>query len=214
MKVIDLSREISPASRVFPGSPLPSFLTWSKLDTHGYDSEVMFLSTHTGTHMDSPCHFVLSGKSIDQIDIKRFFSDHAVLLIIEKKGNELITRQDIIDCKVKIEENYTIIFETGWERHYSNSDYFIANPGLADDASQFLSDKKVNAVAIDGPSIDVGTDFNFTSHKILLSNDILVIENLCSLEKLRLHERFIFIVTPLKLVGSTGSPVRAIGIVE
>jgi kynurenine formamidase len=50
MKVVDLPLEISPNIRVFPGSPKPSFIRWSKFDIHGYDSEVMFLSTHTGTH--------------------------------------------------------------------------------------------------------------------------------------------------------------------
>jgi kynurenine formamidase len=40
------------------------------------------------------------------------------------------------------------------------NDYVIANPGLAADASKFLVENKVNSVAIDSPSIDVGTDNN------------------------------------------------------
>jgi arylformamidase len=67
MKVIDLTRDISPGIKIFPGSPQPAFIRWSKFDTHGYQSEVMFLSTHTGTHKDAPCHFTLNDKSIDQM---------------------------------------------------------------------------------------------------------------------------------------------------
>jgi kynurenine formamidase len=49
---------------------------------------------------------------------------------------------------------------------------------------------------------------------ILYPIDVLVIENLCNLEKVSNQQRFTFIVTPLKLVGATGSPIRAIGIIE
>jgi arylformamidase len=220
MTVVDLTRGISPDIKVFPGSPQPAFVRWSKFDTHGYDSEVMFLSTHTGTHMDAPCHFTLDGKSIDQIDVERFICKDALLLKIRKKRNELITRHDIIDCGVSIKKNDSIVFHTGWEKQYykkdnkKTGDYVMANPGLRADASGFLVDCKVNAVAIDSPSIDAGTTNNFISHKILLSNDVLVIENLCNLEKLSGARRFTLIVTPLKLVRATGSPIRAIGIVD
>jgi kynurenine formamidase len=40
---------------------------------------------------------------------------------------------------------------------------------------------------------------------------ILIIENLCNLEKIN-RNRFTLVAIPLKLIGSTGSPVRAIGI--
>jgi arylformamidase len=85
------------------------------------------------------------------------------------------------------------------------------NPGLSTDAAEYLVEKKVNAVAIDGPSIDPGIDASFKAHKILLSNDILIIENLCNLEKFNTG-RFTLIITPLKLISASGSPVRAIGI--
>lgn len=73
--------------------------------------------------------------------------------------------------------------------------------------------KRVNAVAIDGPNIDRGDNREFIAHKILLSNNILVIENLCNLFKFN-DQRFTLLVTPLKLVGASGSPIRAIGIEE
>ena len=76
-----------------------------------------------------------------------------------------------------------------------------------------MVEKKINAVAIDCPSIDIGTDSGFIAHKILLSNQILVIENLCNLYRVN-NEKFTLLITPLKLVGASGSPIRAIGIEE
>ena len=215
MKVIDLTLGISSIIKVFPGSPQPSFIKWSKFDIHGYDSEVMFLSTHTGTHMDAPSHFISGTATIDEIKVNRFVCNNALLLKIEKESNQTINRNDIIGGEKydgeEIKENDTIVFFTGWERQIQKDNYISDNPGLSTDAAKYLAEKKVNAVAIDGPSIDPGIENSFKAHKILLSNDILIIENLCNLEKFN-SRRFTLIITPLKLIGVSGSPVRAIGI--
>jgi kynurenine formamidase len=94
------------------------------------------------------------------------------------------------------------------------NDHVMSNPGLGEDATQFLVDRRVNAVAIDTPSIDTGNNSRLTSHKQLLSNDILVIENLCNLERIETGVSFTFVFSPLKLRGATGSPLRAIAILE
>ena len=47
-----------------------------------------------------------------------------------------------------------------------------------------------------------------------LSNDIPIIENLCNLEELSSTKSFTLIVNPLKLVGASGSPVRAIAVMS
>jgi arylformamidase len=214
MKVLDLTLGISSTIKVFPGSPQPSFIKWSKFDIHGYDSEVMFLSTHTGTHIDAPSHFISGADNINQVEINRFVCKNTLLLKMEKESNQMITRNDIIESGSNIYEKDTIIFFTGWEKHYEkDNNYMSDNPGLSGDAAKYLVEKKVNAIAIDGPSIDIGVDNNFTAHKIFLSNDTLIIENLCNLEKLN-NQRLTLIVTPLKLIGASGSPVRAIGIEE
>jgi kynurenine formamidase len=202
--------EIAPSMRVFPGSPQPSFIVWSKFEIHGYSSEVMFLSTHTGTHIDAPSHFIPDSRTIDRIKVSRFVS-RSILIKIPKKADQQITLNDIINCKIS--PNDTVVFATGWEKRFKNDNYMINNPGLSLDAAEYLVSNRVNAVAIDGPSIDRGVDNNFDIHSTLLSNDIPIIENLCSLEKLSSVKSFTLIVNPLKLVGASGSPVRALALV-
>lgn len=202
--------EICPSMRVFPGSPQPSFIEWSKFEIHGYSSEVMFLSTHTGTHIDAPSHFIPDSRTIDKIKVSRFVS-RSILIKIPKKANQQITLNDIINCKINA--NDTVVFATGWEKRFKNDNYMINNPGLSLDAAEYLVSNRVNAVAIDGPSIDRGVDNNFNIHSALLSNDIPIIENLCNLEELSSVKSFTLIVNPLKLVGASGSPVRAIALV-
>jgi len=202
--------EICPSMRVFPGSPQPSFIEWSKFEIHGYSSEVMFLSTHTGTHIDAPSHFIPDSRTIDKIKVSRFVS-RSILIKIPKKADQQITLNDIINCKINA--NDTVVFATGWEKRFKNYNYMINNPGLSLDAAEYLVSNRVNAVAIDGPSIDRGVDNNFNIHSALLSNDIPIIENLCNLEELSSVKSFTLIVNPLKLVGASGSPVRAIALV-
>jgi len=127
----------------------------------------------------------------------------------------MITSHDIIrNSKYEIKEKDTVVFSTGWEKQIKEKDnYMKNNPGLSKDAAEYLVEKKVNAVAIDCPSIDIGTDSGFIAHKMLLSNQILVIENLCNLYRFN-NEKFTLLITPLKFVGASGSPIRAIGIEE
>jgi len=202
--------EIVPSMRVFPGSPQPSFIEWSKFEIHGYSSEMMFLSTHTDTHIDAPSHFIPDSRTIDKIKVSRFVS-RSILIKIPKKADQQITLNDIINCKINA--NDTVVFATGWEKRFKNYNYMINNPGLSLDAAEYLVSNRVNAVAIDGPSIDRGVDNNFNIHSALLSNDIPIIENLCNLEQLSSVKSFTLIVNPLKLVGASGSPVRAIALV-
>ena len=210
--ILDLTREISTDTKVFPGSPLPKFITWNKMEIHNYHSEVVFMSTHTGTHMDAPSHFVTGVSSIDQIPINRFIS-RAILVKISKTSDELITAGEIEASKIKILEGNSVVFSTSWENEVDNDYYFNHSPGLSEDAAEYLIDKRVNAVCIDSPSIDRGSDINFPVHKLLLSKDILIVENLCNLSKID-NQNFTLIMMPLKLSGASGSPIRAIAISE
>lgn len=209
-KVIDLTMSISPTTKVFPGSPQPTFVAWSRFDVHGYDSEVVHMSTHTGTHMDAPSHFAPGRQAIDGIPAPRLVSQ-AVLVRAPKKANQLI---EVGDVSEEIGQGDTVVFATGWERQYRKRYYMTKNPGLSSKAAEYLARKRVNAVAIDGPSIDAGFDGKFTAHNVLLPAGVLVVENLCNLDKLKRIKRFTLVVAPLKLVGASGSPVRALALLS
>lgn len=210
-RIIDLTLKIDANTRVFPGSPTPSLIDWSRIDIHGYDSEVAFLSTHTGTHMDAPSHFITNAPSIDKIDVNRFICSAVLVRTNKKRPDELIQVDEIVECSHEIATGDTVVFATAWEDEICNEHYFTHNPGLSAEAAKFLLKKGINSVAIDSPSIDAGNDHDFTSHKILLSHGILIVENLCNLSHLK-HSKFTLAVAPLKFSGATGSPVRALAI--
>ncbi len=227
MRVIDLTMRITPSIKVFPGSPQPCFVPWARFDQQGYDSEAMFMSTHTGTHVDAPSHFKPGLASIDMITANRLVSP-AVLIRVRKKANQLIEQQDLGD---QVKEGDAVVIATGWEKRSSNRNYMSQNPGLSEQAAKYLARKKVNAIAIDSPSIDAGADTKFSAHNILLQSNIIVVENLCNLDRITnsngkskamkstrtttanisntsTASTFVLIISPLKLRGATGSPAR------
>ena len=215
MKIIDLTLTVSDEIPTFPGSPQPSFIPWENVKEDGYNLELLFLSTHTGTHMDAPYHFLEKGAKIHEISLKKLVSE-AVLIKSKKTGGESITKIDIQKFEKKhgkIASFSSVIFYTGWQRNLQKKYYFTKNPGLSVSAAKYLASKKINLVGIDSPSIDLGKDSKFSVHQIFAKKGILIVENLANLEKIK-SSKFHLVVLPLKLKNATGSPVRAIAFVE
>ena len=213
MKPIDLTLTISESIPSFPGSPKPQFISWSNLKDDGYNLELVFLSSHTGTHIDAPYHFTKNGLKINEIPLDRLVGN-AILIKLKKTKNKAITKSDITSFEKdfgKIPNNSSVFFYTGWQKNLKNKNYFTENPGLDTSAAKYLSAKKINLVGIDSPSIDLGNDESFNVHQILSKNNILIVENLANLNKIKSNE-FEFTILPLKLKNATGSPVRAIAL--
>lgn len=213
MKVIDLTQTIRYNMHTFESYPKPLTIPWARMDIHGYESELIFMSSHTGTHMDAPYHFFPKGKKINEIAVETFVAD-ALLFKLRKRAKEYITKDDIVNFekKARIHKSDAIVFSTGWEDHANKNDYLTSNPGLSKDAAEYLVDKKVSIVGIDSANIDHPSADDFAAHNILLPKGVLIVENLCNLNAIK-KRRFKLVVLPLKIEGATGSPVRAIALI-
>jgi len=213
VKPIDLSLTISKSIPSFPGSPTPQFIDWSNLKEDGYNLELLFLSSHTGTHLDAPYHFVKNGLKIHQIPLKRLIGK-GIVIKFKKSKNTLITKSDITQFEKKngkIPNHSSIFLYTGWQKNLKKQNYFTENPGLDISSANYLASKKINLVGIDSPSIDLGKDEFYSVHHILSKNNILIVENLANINKIKSKE-FTFTILPLKLKDATGSPVRAVAL--
>ena len=215
MKVIDLTLTVSNKIPTFPGSPQPNFIPWDNIKEDGYNLEVLFLSSHTGTHMDAPYHFLKKGAKIHEISLEKLVSE-AALIQSRKSGSQSITKADIQKFEKKhgkIENFSSVIFYTGWQKNLQKKYYFTKNPGLSVSAAKYLATKKISLVGIDSPSIDLGKDSKFSVHQIFAKKGILIVENLANLDKIK-TPTFHLVVLPLKLKNATGSPVRAIAFID
>ena len=216
MVKIDLSRTIKPGMWVFPAYIAPVVCEWTRHELHGFRSNLLMLIEHTGTHVDSPAHFIEEGHFIDEVSLDRFCGRAIVLdLCHAVADNKAFTVDEIEKSILKTKaaaDEAIVILRTGWEDKWSTDDY-QRNPGLSKEAAEYIVRRKVKAVGIDAPSIDPGDSKEFPAHVTLLRDRIVIYENLKNLESVGEAE-FTFVGLPLRIEKGSASPVRAIAIVK
>lgn len=136
-----------------------------------------------------------------------------------------ITVEDLAACcarqGVEITAGDVLLVYTGNEHRWNNTERYLAGPGVAGAASRWCADRGVVAVGADTMAWDVIGLFDDELGCTLPAHVILLAERgIYIMENLRLGElaaaqawRFMFVCTPLKFVGATGSPIRPIAIV-
>jgi len=145
------------------------------------------LPTHVGTHIDSPHQFIKNGMKLEQFPLERFIG-RGVVLHTSKQENEPIRLSDIKQNVVKIFEGDIVFFYTGWAKKYGTEKY-THHPYLSTDVVYWLIEKKAKLVGVDTPTIEKPYNmrekgFNYPLHRLLLSNNILIIEGLGDMEML------------------------------
>ncbi len=175
MAIVDLSVLINEATPVYPGDPATKIQPAGNIKKDGYLDHYVSIGTHVGTHVDAPAHMIEGGKTLNYIPIDKFCG-RGVMIHIDKEF-DLDTVQ-----KTDIREGDIILFHTGMSKVYHSPEYFDSYPAITEAVAKYLIQKKVNMVGVDMCSVDHEP---FPVHKLLLSNDILIIENLVGLEGLR-----------------------------
>ncbi|MCD6324423.1 MAG: hypothetical protein J7L55_04885, partial [Desulfurococcales archaeon] len=67
----------------------------------------------------------------------------------------------------------------------------------------------IKGVGLDSPSPD---RHPYPAHRVLLPSGVAIFENLMNVDKV-VGKKFLFIGLPLKLVGATASPIRAVAVI-
>jgi kynurenine formamidase len=139
-----------------------------------------------------------------------------------------ITTDDLDACVDRqgtpVREGDVVLVRSGWGRHWDEGAAFVGRdsgvPGVAEAGAKWLAATGVRAAGADTIAFEhlpAGKGHAvLPAHRVLLvEHGIHIIETL-DLEGLAaaaVHE-FLFVLSPLKLVGATGSPVRPLAIVS
>ena len=212
MKLIDLSHILNENITVYPDTVSPEFEVSNKVEIDGFTEIKMTIASHTGTHIDSPCHILQNAKSIDQFSIDKFVGTAIVIPCPER---EEITLEYLQTHEDKIAQVDFILFFTGWQYKWKTNDYFSDSPIPTREAAKWLTKFRLKGIGIDSFSVDkiisaeTVTSENLPNHHILLGKEILLIESLANLDKLP-NSVFSFQCLPLNVENADGSPVRAI----
>ena len=161
------------------------------------------ISSHTGTHIDAPYHFFMSGQTVDQIPPESLIGKARVILI----RNEKIITKDIIK-KLDLSGVERLLFKTDHSYLRDRYSRFRSNYIHLDiEAADYLASQGIKMVGIDSFSVENFESKDFLCHKVLLGAGVLILEML-NLREVEPGD-YELICLPLKISKGDGSPVRA-----
>src|SRR5512133_1256424 len=178
MKILDLTQLICHAMPVYPGTEPPVITDATTIDKDGFAEKLLSFFSHTGTHIDAPAH-ILKGKfTLDQFSADKFIGK-GIVIDATNCSSGIIERDFLEKHSREIGTGDFILFKTGWDRLWGTDSYFSGFPTLSLDSAKWLCDFKIKGVGFDCISADRVDATDLPNHKILLNNDLIIIENLC-----------------------------------
>lgn len=212
MNIIDLTHLISTDMPVYPGTEKPKLTPATTIEKDGFRETLLTMFSHTGTHMDTPGHLLPDAAMLDELSADSFIGSALVIDCRELGEGDTVPLSRITDYGEAAEKAEFLLFNFGWDKYWNDEKYFGNYPYLGDDAVDYIIAHKKKGVGLDVIGIDPISDAALTIHKKLFrSGNIVVIENLCNLDKIG-EGLFTFTALPLKYENSDGAPVRAIAI--
>jgi len=202
MEIIDISLSIQKDMILYPGDS--EFQLTKVLDMTNTGDEVNLskieMSVHTGTHVESPLHFIEDGKTINDLSLSNFYGHCKVIDLTGLNYNNKITKIQLKDKG--IDSGIIVLIKTKNSLLYQDKfreDYI----SLAKDGVKHLVEIGIKAIGIDYLSIG-----DSEIHQMLLSEGIVVYEGLNLAHVV--PGNYIFVGFPLKIVDSEASPTRAV----
>jgi len=200
MKIIDLTHTFTETMPVFPGDELPRL----KENIDSENNIVHFdiqTGMHIGTHMDGPLHMIPGGRKLSEISVDRFVANGHV---IDARGQKEIG-VDLLEGK-EIAEGDCVLIYTGFDQKFREPVFYTDHPDLTEGFAQKLVDLKIKFVGMDAPSPDKAP---YKIHRILLKEEILIIEGMNNLSQLLFEDKFEVVALPAKFEAEA-APVRVI----
>lgn len=206
MKLYDVSLPISNDLPVWPGdSPILLTTTMSISKGDKCNLTKMEMGTHTGTHIDAPSHFIHNGATVDSIPIEILIGP---CFVIELGSKAFIGKDDFQNHN--LDGHSRILIKTRnserWAKNIASFDTNYVSLGIH--AAQYLIERNIRLIGIDYLSIEAFQSDGSPVHKLLLKNNVTILEGL-NLSGVNAGA-YELICMPLNLQGCDGAPARVL----
>ncbi|MDW7673230.1 MAG: cyclase family protein [Bacillota bacterium] len=184
----------------------------------GFATRNLLINEHAGTHCDAVYEYNPAGDTIDKMPLEYFWGA-AICLDVSHIGYErYITKEDIKEALNKAgldlrQGDILLLYTATWNRLYGTDKYLTEYTGLNREAAEWIADQGVVNIGVDSPSIDHPDDPEFVGHAVCGERNMSNTEHLANLDQVA-GKRFLYFGLPLKIRGGTGSPIRAIAILN
>jgi kynurenine formamidase len=237
VEVVDLTAPLSSHTPIL-GLPEPLGQTWrfalteiSRYDAAGPAWYWNNISTgeHTGTHLDAPIHWITGrdGADVSQLPARRLIAPAVVLdFSAQAAANPdfLLEIEHVRAWEAEhgpLPRDGWLLYRTGWDARARDEAAFLnggRTPGISIACASWLAKQApVQGVGVETVGTDAGGahsfDPPFPCHSFLLGHDKYGLTQLQNLDKLP-PVGAVLVVGPLPIVGGSGSPCRALALVE
>lgn len=204
----DISVLLVPGMPTWPGDAGEVTATPASRIANGDHSNVTFLqhTSHTGTHLDAPWHFVETGKKLESIALDRLIGDCVVCdmrHLDRNVGESDLDQANIPDGtkRLLLKTTNSILWE---DPHHTFFENFI---GVDPSGAHWLVDHGIDLIGVDYLSVEPYAGDGET-HRILLNAELIIVEGL----DLRGIDpgAYRLICLPLRLGDLDGAPCRVV----
>lgn len=236
VEIVDLTQPLSEKTPViklpppFHNTPGLSRTEISRYDDRGpaWAWYTLTIGEHVGTHVDAPIHWVTGkhGKDIGAVGPETLVGPACVIDKTAETeatgGDYLLTVEDLHaweQAHGRIPDGAWVLLRSGWGSRAQDETRFLnvvddtpRTPGPDVEAAQWLArERAIAGYGTETVGIDAGCaggmEPPFPLHNLLLGAGRLGLTQLANLERLPLTGALL-VVSPLRLVGGTGSPSR------
>ena len=200
MKIYDITQELFTCN-VFPGDPQPERIVQLRIaDGEMCNLTAFKMCAHNGTHVDAPFHFIDDGKTIDEVDLKRFVG---YAYVASHEG--ALTANDartIIGKAKAADESLSAGDDKASYRILVKGDVVVT-----EDAAKVFAEDGI--LLFGNESQTVGPeDAPMAVHLIMLGAEIVLLEGIRLSE---VEDGVYFLnAAPINLGGADGAPCRAL----
>jgi arylformamidase len=232
MRIVDLSMTVeewdstpfAPEEAYFKLRPI---VRW---EDKGFVSNMVEMTVHAGTHIDSPHHFVREHPGIAGLPVEPMISEAVVLdLTFRGHANARITPDDLDRAErelnaqgLTIEPGGTLLLRTDWPKGHVTTDpkWWDESPCLTRLAAEWLVARQPAVLGYDFAQEEKGGDYEHAGeilgsgmrvHRTILPRVVFQIENLINLDQI--PSKVKLIALPAKW-RSESAPARVVALVD
>ncbi|PQJ33477.1 kynurenine formamidase [Salinibacter sp. 10B] len=200
MRLIDISRGLSPATAVWPGDQTFEW-TWTTRLKEGGSVNLgsITLSTHTGSHVDAPLHTRSDGANTSALELESFVGAAEVVDVREADTIRPSHVPNNPPARVLFKTSASTLSKTEWPTRIAP---------IAPATVEVLTERNVDLIGTDAPSVDPLDSTTLPAHHALIEAGILNIEGLVLADVS--PGRYSLLALPLKLEKADAAPVRAV----
>jgi kynurenine formamidase len=240
IEVIDLTARLEPETPVIRlPEPFGNTVSFTLHEISRYDERGpawywndISTGEHTGTHFDAPVHWATGrdGEDVAKVPVTRLIAPAVVLDFSAQAAADpdfLLEVEHIRKWEADhgpLPDGGWLLYRTGWDvRSQSQEDFLNANetgphtPGISVECARWLARSRLLGLGVETVGTDAGAahsfDPPFPCHASLLGAGKYGLTQLQNLSRLPATGAVV-IAAPLPITGGSGSPCRALALVE